>query len=419
MLVAFFSGRGIYYGWVVLATMFMTMFMALGIRFSFGIFYVAILADTGWQRAETALIYSIMMLSYTIAIVPSGFLFDRFGPRALFPVAPILLGAGLFLCSTIESIWEFYLYYGVMVGVSFSVIGFPNHMAVVPRWFQRRRGMASGLALSGIGFGSLLISWLSEYLIQQIGWRATFQYYGIAVIVVLVPINLIFHRQSPQSIGLNPDGDPHPQTTGQAANHGQGVTILGALKNPAWWFLLIAVSMIGFVTMTMVVHQKRLSMDFGYGVTTAAFFFGLTGIIRSMGQMTWGTLSDRFGRNPIFLMVTVMSSTGILLLYMTQHSPHVVFLSLFVVLLSFGFMGVSPVYASMVSELFQGRHLGKILAILDIGFGLGAASGPFLAGYFFDLYGNYNVTLLMMIAATILGGVMMSLATRSHPRLSP
>ncbi|MEE8434881.1 MAG: MFS transporter [bacterium] len=418
MLVAFFARRGIYYGWVVLATMFITMFMALGIRFSFGIFYVAILADTGWQRAETALIYSIMMLSYTIAIVPSGFLFDRFGPRVLFPVAPILLGAGLFLCSTIENILEFYLYYGVMVGVSFSLIGFPNHMAVVPRWFQRRRGMASGLALSGIGFGSLLISWLSEYLIEQVGWRAAFQYYGIAVIVVLVPLNLIFHRQSPQSIGLNPDGDPPSETTLQSASPGDGVTIWGALKNPAWWFLLISVSMIGFVTMTMVVHQTRLSMDFGYTLTTAAFFFGLTGIIRSLGQMTWGTLSDRFGRNPIFLLVTVMSVTGVLVLYLTQHSPHVVYLSLFTILLGFGFMGVSPVYASMVSELFQGRHLGKILAILDIGFGLGASSGPFLAGYFFDLYGNYNLTLILLIASICLGGMMMYLTTRLHSKPS-
>ena len=418
MLVAFFSGRGIYYGWVIIATLFMTMFMVLGIRFAFGIFYVAILADTGWQRAETALIFSTAMLSYSLTIVLSGYLFDRFGPRVLFPAASVLLGLGLFLCSTIETIWEFYTYYGVLVGVSFSMLGFPTHMAVVPRWFQRKRGLASGLALSGIGFGSLSIVWLSDTLIEQVGWRTTYQIYGIAVIAILVPLNLILHRHSPQAIGQNTDGDPSSADTANSSPHDSGVTLPQAMKTPVFWLLLAAVSMIGFVTMTLVVHQTRLSMDFGYAMATAAFFFGLIGMIRSLGQMTWGALSDRFGRNPIFLVVTVMSVAGVAVLYLTQHTPHVVYLSLFTVLLGFGFMGVSPVYASIVSEMFQGRHLGKILGVLDIGFGLGAFSGPLLAGYLFDSYGNYDITLILLVVAMCFSGAMMSLTSRFQHKAS-
>lgn len=418
MLVAFFSGRGIYYGWVVMATLFMTMFIVLGIRFSFGIFYVAILADTGWRRAETALIFSIAMLSYSLTIVLSGYLFDRFGPRVLFPAASVLLGIGLFLCSTIETIWEFYTYYGVLVGVSFSMLGFPTHMAVVPRWFQRKRGLAAGLALSGIGFGSFCLVWLSGILIEQVGWRATYQIYGIAVIASLVPLNLILHRHSPQAIGQSLDGDPPSAQIAQTSPQSGGVTMPQAMKTPAFWLLLIAVSMIGFVTMTMVVHQTQLTMDFGYAMATAAFFFGLIGMIRSLGQMTWGALSDRFGHNPIFLVVTVMSVAGVAVLYLTQHTPHLVYLSLFTVLLGFGFMGVSPVYASMVSGMFQGRHLGKILGILDIGFGIGASTGPLLAGTLFDSYGNYDLTLILLVVAMCVAGAAMYLASRFHPKPS-
>lgn len=418
MPVAFFSGRGIYYGWVVIATLFLTMFMVLGIRFAFGIFYVAILADTGWQRAETALIFSTAMLSYSLTIVLSGYLFDRYGPRVLFPAASVLLGIGLFLCSTIETLWEFYTYYGVLVGVSFSMLGFPTHMAVVPRWFQRKRGFASGLALSGIGFGSFFIVWLSDLLIEQVGWRATYQIYGIAVIALLVPLNLILHRHSPQAIGQNPDGDPPSAKNAQAFPHEGGVTLFQAMKTPAFWLLLTAVSMMGFVTMTMVVHQTRLSMDFGYAMATAAFFFGLIGMIRSLGQMTWGALSDRFGRNPIFLVITLMSVAGVAVLYLTQNTPHVAYLALFTILLGFGFMGISPVYASMVSELFQGRHLGKILGILDIGFGMGAFSGPLLAGYLYDSQGNYDLTLILLVVAMCLSGVTMYLTSRFRPKPS-
>ena len=129
MLVGFFRRRNIYYGWVVLAVAFLTMFLVMGFRFAFGVYYVAILEDTGWTRAETAGIFSTAMIVYAMFSMMAGALFDWLGPRVLFPVGCVVMGLGLMLCSTIETVWQFYLYYGGLVGLAYSLVGFITHMA--------------------------------------------------------------------------------------------------------------------------------------------------------------------------------------------------------------------------------------------------------------------------------------------------
>ncbi len=156
--------------------------------------------------------------------------------------------------------------------------------------------------------------------------------------------------------------------------------------------------------MTLVVHQTRLSMDYGYTLTVSAFFFGLTGLVRSLGQFAWGALSDRLGKVPIIALVTVLGMAGVLVLYSSKDSPHLAYLTAFTLLLGLGFLGISAVYASTVSDRFYGRHLGKIMAMLDIGFGLGAAGGPWLAGFLFDRTGNYDLTMGLLTVAILVSG---------------
>jgi len=165
----------------------------------------------------------------------------------------------------------------------------------------------------------------------------------------------------------------------------------------------------------MVVHQTRLSLDLGYELSTASVFFGLIGLTRSFGQLTWGPLSDRFGRTPIYFTVTLLGLLGLGCLFLARATPDLSLLAGFTVLFGFGYMGLSPVYAATVADLFPGRHMGKILAVLDIGFGIGASGGPWLAGYLFDRYGNHDRTLLMLSGAVVVTGLAMYVATRRRP----
>lgn len=416
-LIAWFGRRGIYYGWVIVAVMFVTLFISLGFRFAFGVFYSAILEETGWQRADTAAVFSVSMIVYACAAALCGYLFDRLGARILFAAGAVLMGTGLMLCSTVESLLDLTLAYGVLLGLSYAALGFIPHMAIVPRWFARRRGLASAISLAGVGLGSLGIAALSAELILRIGWRETLWWFGIASMVVLIPMNVLFHRHSAERVALAPDGAP-PQPVARAAPAKPGPSIGEALRTSAFWLLLLAVTMNGLCNMTMIVHQTQMLVDMGYSLAVASLVFGMLGVMRAIGGLIWGPLSDRIGRATCVAIICGVSIVGLALLWIAALLPadavalRVGLLSGFLVTFGMGYNGIAPVYASAISDRYAGRNLGTIFGLLDLGFGLGSAFGPWWAGWMFDRYGNYGGVILGVVAGVVLTGVGLGAATR-------
>lgn len=398
-LIAWFGRRGIYYGWVIVAVMFVTLFISLGFRFSFGVFYSAILDETGWGRAETAGVVSAAMIVYACTAALSGYLFDRLGARVVFPVGALCMGAGLMLCSMSESLAGLTVAYGILLGFSYAALGFIPHMAIVPRWFDRRRGLASAASLAGVGLGSLAVAALSAELIVQLGWRETMWWFGLAAMAVLIPINLVFHRPSAESIGLVRDGRP-ARAAASSAPSKVGATIAAAIRTRDFWLLALAVTATGTCTMTIVVHQTRMLVDMGYGLPLASLIFGMLGVARATGGLIWGPLSDRIGRSTCVVVICAISIVGLGMLWLTSLVPtesaalRIALLTGYLLTFGIGFNGMSPVYASAVSDRFAGRNLGTILGLLDLGFGLGSALGPWCAGWMFDRYGSYDYVIV-------------------------
>lgn len=416
-MIAWFGRRGIYYGWVIVAVMFVTLFISLGFRFAFGVFYSAILDETGWSRADTAGVVSASMIVYACTAALIGYLFDRLGARVLFPVGALCMGAGLMLCSTSESLAGLTVSYGFLLGFSYAALGFIPHMAIVPRWFHQRRGLASAVSLAGVGLGSLGVAALSAELILRIGWRETMWWFGIGAMAVLIPINLLFHRHSAERIGLVPDG-PSTRPATRTAPVKDGATIRDAVRTPAFWLLSLAVTMTGVCTMTMVVHQTRLLVDMGYSLPLASLIFGTLGVMRAIGGLIWGPLSDRIGRAACVVIICGISIVGLALLWLTSLLPiesfalRIALLSGYVLTFGIGFNGMAPVYASAVSDKFAGRNLGTIFGLLDLGFGLGSAVGPWWAGWMFDRYGNYDAVILGVALGVMITGLGLWAATR-------
>ena len=416
-LIGWFGRRGIYYGWVIVAVMFVTLFISLGFRFAFGVYYSAILDETGWGRAETAGVVSAAMIVYACTAALSGYLFDRLGARVLFPIGALCMGAGLMLCSTSESLAGLTVYYGILLGFSYAALGFIPHMAFVPRWFDRRRGLASALSLAGVGLGSLAVAGLSAELIVHVGWRETMWWFGIAAMVVLIPINVLFHRHSAERVGLVPDG-PSDRADARSAPAKAGATIADAVRTRHFWLLALAVTMIGTCTMTIVVHQTRMLVDMGYGLTLASLIFGVLGMLRAIGGLIWGPLSDRIGRSACVVVICGISLVGLALLWLTSLVPaesaalRIALLSGYLLTFGLGFNGISPVYASAVSDRFSGKNLGTILGLLDLGFGLGSAAGPWWAGWMFDRYGSYDGVIVGVALGVVLACLALWGATR-------
>jgi len=418
-LIGWFGTRGIYYGWVVVAVMFVTLFISLGFRFAFGVFYSAILDETGWLRADTAGVVSASMIVYACTAALSGYLFDRLGARVLFPIGALCMGAGLMVCSTTDSLAGLTVSYGIMLGLSYALLGFIPHMAIVPRWFVQRRGLASAVSLAGIGLGSLGIATLSAELIVHIGWRETMWWFGFAAMVVLIPINLLFHRHSAEHVGLVPDGDgPSAQPAARTAPVKAVTTIGDAVRAPVFWLLFLSVTMIGLCNMIVVVHQTRMLVDIGYSLPLASLIFGMLGVMRATGGLIWGPLSDRIGRAACVAVICSISIVGLALLWLASLVPaefsvlRIGLLLGYVLTFGIGYTGMSPVYASAVSDKFAGKNLGTILGLLDLGFGLGSALGPWWAGWMYDRYGSYGGVILGVVVGVVLTGVGLWSATR-------
>lgn len=420
-LIGWFGRRGIYYGWVIVAVMFVTLFISLGFRFAFGVFYSAILDETGWLRADTAVVVSASMIVYACAAALSGYLFDRLGARVLFPIGALCMGAGLMLCSTTDSLVGLTVSYGIMLGLSYALLGFIPHMAIVPRWFVRRRGLASAVSLAGVGLGSLAVATLSAEMIVHIGWRETMWWFGFAAMVVLIPINLLFHRHSAEYVGLVPDGDgPSARPAARTAPVKAVATIGSAVRTPAFWLLFLSVTMIGLCNMIVVVHQTRMLVDIGYSLPLASLIFGMLGVMRATGGLIWGPLSDRIGRAACVVIICSISIVGLGLLWLTSLVPaesfvlRIVLLSGYLLTFGIGFNAMSPVYASAVADKFAGKNLGTILGLLDLGFGLGSAAGPWWAGWMFDRYGSYGGVIFGVALAVVLTGFGLWTATRQR-----
>jgi MFS family permease len=215
---------------------------------------------------------------------------------------------------------------------------------------------------------------------------------------------------SPRDLGLFPDGAaaPPPEPSGRELQH---VPIARALRAPAFWLLFLSVTMVGLVGMTLAVHQPRLVVDLGFTLRLSALLFGTLGLMRTVGGLIWGPLSDRIGRTPCIWIITVISVLGFLGLLSVGRVPadwsvlRISLLWAFTVTFGIGFNGLTPIYASAVADRFGGPSLGTMFGLLDLGFGLGAAVGPWVAGEVYDLVSSYTLVLWGCIAAMVVSGV--------------
>ncbi|RLB33184.1 MAG: MFS transporter, partial [Deltaproteobacteria bacterium] len=147
----------LFYGWIVVGVSFVTLAFGFGVWYSFSVFFLAVIKDFGWSRAAASSIFSVFVITQATMGLLAGYLQDRFGPRIVIPFGTLILALALALTSRAQSLWYFYVCYGVFAGASMSLLGFGSHSAFLPQWFERKRGLATGIAMSGIGFGMLLI----------------------------------------------------------------------------------------------------------------------------------------------------------------------------------------------------------------------------------------------------------------------
>lgn len=402
----------LFYGWVIVAVCFIILTVAFGIRLSFSVFFVALIDEFGWTRADTALVFSVSMLVFAATSTLAGMALDRWGARKTFGTGAALLAVGLLLSSQIHTFWQLALMYGGIAGLGITIVGLGLLASLIARWFRRRRGLAIGIAFAGTGVGSLLITPGVEYLISVSGWRTT--YIILAVLsLATIPIIVRFLHMNPEDMQLFPDGASSLSSFEQHNARLENWKMKKVVRTASFWFLLLsALGAIGPVRM-LTVHQLAIIVDAGFERSFAAMLVGSSGAITAITFIVFGALSDRIDRRFVYILGSISLIFAMAILNGIQHNqPPTMTVVVYMLFLGIGEGSRSSLVTAIASDLFPGDALGGINGAVGAAFGIGAALFPWLAGRLFDIQGNYTTVLFVAGFAVIVSTVSLSLAPK-------
>jgi MFS family permease len=410
---------GLYYGWVIVGVALVSMAFWFGFRAMFSVFLVALVGDFGWGRAEISGVQSVAMICYIVAAPLAGGLVDRFGPRRVILPGIALLSTGLVLCSTIHGLAQYYLFYGVVGGLSVACVSLAAYTALIPHWFERRRGSASGIAASGMGLGIMLFPPLTQGIISDWGWRTGFVVMGVLTAAVLLPLNGFLLRHKPADMGYSgPDGyvgpeegEPGPVTRpGRGGDDGFQWSLGTAVRTVNFWALVTFPMLIMVGVYMVLTHFVGFLVNQGVSKMAAASAFGLIGLTSTFSRIGWGLVSDRIGRERSFSLGMFFFCVSFYCLFRFHAGAGLGLIYLFVLLIGVGWGSTAPIFMASAADLFHGPAIGTIYGLVEGSVGIGGAFGSWIGGYVFDQTGSYLWAFGVAALAAALAGIMIWVA---------
>jgi MFS family permease len=369
-----------------------------GLGDTYAVFLLPLERELGWTRSELTSVYSIYLLVNGCTAPLVGLVFDRLGPRCVYGAGMTSLGAAFFLASGLASLWQFYLFIGVLVGIGVSMNGMVPASALLGRWYRERLSSAIGIAYSAFGLGAVLFIPLVQYLVSEFGWRASYRILG-SVLLALAPLVVLGLPWGRFAAG-------HPASRPQAKEKdGEGWTLAAALRTPVFWGLVRVFACTAAAMFSIVVQLVAFLVDAGFTPITAATAFGVVGLLSAASVTGSGFASDRFGYRQTVTVSFAGTAAGMLTLLAITAFPSTALLFVFVAV--FGLcMGVrGPIVSSVSARYFAGPRVATIYGLIYASNAVGAAIGSFAGGLLHDLTGGYRAGLAMALALIALAAL--------------
>jgi len=393
--------------------------MAVGInaRTAFSLLFPEVLNEFQFDRGVAAGIFSFGFFVSAFVAPFVGRLMDRKGPVLVVELGVVMIVFGLGLAAFAREPWQIYVTLGVMVGAGANFLGYGVQSQFIPNWFVRRRGLALGIAFSGVGLGSItLLPWL-QIIIARDGWRWACLVFAIIAAVLLFPLNLLL-RKRPQDIGLYPDGDAAP-VAGSAPRASNIVdpawasvtwTLSRAVRTAPFWWIALGYFAILYAWYAVQVHQTKYLVEIGVSPMEAAWALGIVSLAGVPGQIIFGHASDRIGREWAWAIgcFGFVACYAALLALQGGTTP----VLLYTMVLAQGFLGYSAtaVLGPIVAEIYEGPHFGTIFGTLMLAAIVGGAAGPWITGLLHDHTGNYAAAFWIALGLSIVSAIAIFIA---------
>ncbi len=404
--------KRVHYGWVMVAISISVLLAHALTLYAFGVFLKPLTGEFGWDRGALSGAYSMSVLIGGGLGILSGRLTDRYGPRPIVTAGGLLTGIAFFLMSQVSSLWHVYLIWGVLMGLGFSFCLIPV-MAIVPKWFIKRRGIASGLVMAGMGLGGVVTPPLSQWLISASGWRWAFIILGVITLVIIVPVAQ-FMKHSPQRAGLKPYGEDETSEDEQPYSLTMdGFSFNQAIRTKRFWLFGLILASFFFSFGTILVHIVPHTNDVGIPAITAASIVSIAASISIISRLGTGYIADKVGGiRALLACITLITLALIWLLFATETWMFYVFAVIFG--LSYG--GLVTLLPVITAELFGVVSLGVILGGLTFVGTIGEALGPPISGTIFDITESYWLAFLICAVISAAAAVLSLVLLKSRGR---
>jgi MFS family permease len=397
MSIATTESRGVEspYAWLRLAVSLLLMTIGGSGMYSITVVLAPIQADFGIDRADASLPYTLTMIGFGLGGIFMGRLADRFGVLVPVGLGALGLGAGFIAAGLAPNLWLFCLAQGLLIGLLGTSATFAPLVADTSQWFDRRRGIALAICMSGNYTAGALWPPVMQHFIDSVGWRQTYIGVGVFCILSILPLSLVLRRRPPLAASA-PVAAPATSTRISAASSDLPM----GLKPGTVQGLLCVAGVSCCVAMSMPqVHIVAYCGDLGFGAARGAQMLSLMLGMGVVSRLASGWISDRIGGLRTLLLGSILQGVALLLFL-----PFTGLVSLYLVAGLFGLFqgGIVPAYALIVREHFSPKEAGARVGTVLMATLFGMALGGWMSGAVFDLTGSYRAAFLNGIAWNLL-----------------
>ena len=392
--------RGVYQGWFVVATVTTMLAVTSGARFLFGVVLKPLSEEFGWSREALSSAVTINVILLTLLQPLIGIAVDRWGSRRL-----LLLGtlgtALLSLPITLATqLWQIYLFYSVIAAVSFAAMSPVNIVKLISGWFTKRRGLALSISSSGAAFGQLAVIPIATLVMKHFGWRITYWSIAIVVVAAMLPIGWLFVRDAPA--GATDDVDAPPVTPSQArtaaAAEGPKISILQAIRIPAYWQLSFGFFVCGYTMSFTQVHMVPYFLDMPeHSAQTmqsvAATALAVVGGASILGALLIGYLADRVGHRGMLAVTYFLRGLSFFILLLAGSNITGIFIA--AIVMGVSWTSTTPLTSAMSADIYGRASIGTIFGFIFSAMNLGVGVGSMIAARDYDITGNYHMALMI------------------------
>jgi MFS family permease len=390
----------LHYSFYIVISSFIILFFNSGTRHSIGVIFKPVIEEFGWNRSAISMVFFLHMIVFALSLLLVGRLYDRYGPKWIIILSTVFLSGGCFLISLIQSLWQFFICYGMIAALGLGGTSATLVSVIISKWFEKNRGFAVSLALSGHCLGQFALIPLFSIFIQQYSWRALYFCLGMIMAVLNITIAFLVIRGDPEAMGVRPFGSKNAHRVAKKEEQSsvnqnpQDLGLRKAMKSYSFWLFLFTMFVCGSGDFLVTTHLIAFVTDYNIPAGTAANMLGWFGLMSLAGILIAGPASDRIG-NKIPIALTFVIRFFLFLLILRYQS----LLSFYIFALAFGFTSLitGPLTPTLLARLYGMSHIGLLTGFIITIHHLAGGFWAYLGGLIFDKTGSYQLIFLLSL----------------------